>query len=124
MFALDLKKVADFARRAETEQLLDRVTVYRDQMEPEALVVIEAELTRRGVTEEAVLAHGRKQFAASLVAADGLAVRCSSCDRPAVEVGRGWHKVWGILPVWPRVEARCEVHKQPAPAERESDPAE
>ena len=38
---LDLRKIAEFIRRANTEELLDRVTVYREGMEPAALDLME-----------------------------------------------------------------------------------
>jgi hypothetical protein len=115
---LDLNKVTKFAQSAETEDLLDRVTVYRDQTEPAALEVFEAELTRRGFDDEAILAHATNRNASSVVDSSGMAVRCSYCDRPAVERGWGWHRLWGRFPVVPRIVARCEVHKT---AGREAD---
>ena len=50
----NLRRVAAFVRRAETEELLDRVTVYREGMEPAALDLMEGELDRRGVTREQI----------------------------------------------------------------------
>src|SRR5262245_49520354 len=41
---LDLEKVRANARAASTEDLLDRVTVFRDGLEPEAVAVLEEEL--------------------------------------------------------------------------------
>ena len=32
----ELRRVAEFIRRADTEELLDRVTIYREGMEPAA----------------------------------------------------------------------------------------
>ena len=32
---------------------------------------------------------------------DGTAVRCSFCHRPAVAEGWGWHRLWGVLPLFP-----------------------
>ena len=50
MMGFDLRRVAEYIRRADTEELLDRVTVYREGMEPAALDLMEGELDRRGVT--------------------------------------------------------------------------
>src|SRR5258708_7816623 len=54
---LNLDRVRENVRQADTEDLLDRATVYRDGMEPEAILLIEAELRARGVTEADILAH-------------------------------------------------------------------
>src|SRR5262249_48724445 len=111
VLSLDLKKVAEFARGAETEDLLDRVTVFRDQMEPAALEVIEAELDRRGITPDGIDRHTVDREAAGIVTRDGTAMRCSFCDRPAVDHRWGWHRLWGLVPVFPRRIARCDVHR-------------
>ena len=58
---LDLKRVAEFIRRAETEELLDRVTVYREGMEPAALDLMEGELDRRGITREMIADHDEER---------------------------------------------------------------
>jgi hypothetical protein len=118
---LDLKKVAEFARDADTEDLLDRVTVYRDQMEPEAVDVLEAELDRRGVSADEIDRHAADRGASALVTADGSTVRCTYCDRPAVKRGWAWHWLWGKLPVLPRPVAWCEVHR---PAKRDESAAD
>ena len=72
---------------AETEELLDRVTVYREGMEPAALDLMEGELDRRGVTRAQIAEHDAKQRAAAIMLPDGTAMRCSFCDRPAVPPG-------------------------------------
>jgi hypothetical protein len=110
----DLKRVAAYIRRADTEDLLDRVTVYRDGMEPAALDLMEMELDRRGVTRGDIADHDRDRRAAAIMLPDGTALRCSFCDRPAVERGWGWHRLFGRVPVFPRVFARCEMHAKPA----------
>ncbi len=43
----DADRVRANARQASTEDLLERVTIYRSGMEPEAVEIIEAELRRR-----------------------------------------------------------------------------
>jgi hypothetical protein len=108
---LNLKRVAEFIRGAETEDLLDRVTVYRDGMEPAALDLMEMELDRRGVSRDDISAHDDMRRETAIILPDGTALRCSFCDRPAVRRGFGWHKLFGRVPVFPRVFARCELHE-------------
>src|SRR5262249_58437366 len=113
----DAQKVWLNARKAGTEDLLDRVTVYRAGMEPEAVEIIEAELRSRGVDRDQVEAHAaQRQREVLPPLPDGTAVRCSHCYRPAVVQGWGWHRLWGLLPVFPRYYAYCERHR-PEPAE-------
>ena len=99
----DLKRVAAYIRGADTEDLLDRVTVYREGMEPAALDLMEIELDRRGVTRDDIADHDRARRETAIMLPDGTALRCSFCDRPAVIRGRGWHKLFGRVPVFPRV---------------------
>lgn len=118
MLGFDLKKVAEYIRRAETEELLDRVTVFREGMEPAALDLMEGELDRRGVTREEIAEYAEVRWAGAIRLPDGTALRCSACSRPAVTQARGWHRVFGLVPVFPRMFAYCEVHgpkKPPAP---------
>ena len=112
---LDLRRVAAFIRKAETEELLDRVTVYREGMEPAALDLMEGELDRRGVSRVEIAEHDEMRRATCIMLPDGTALRCSFCDRPAEVQGRGWIKVfWGTVPILPRLFSYCEVHrKQP-----------
>ena len=86
----NLKRVAEFIRRADTEELLDRVTVYREGMEPAALDLMEGELDRRGVTREEIAEHDAARRQTAIMLSDGTALRCSFCTRPAVVRGRGW----------------------------------
>jgi hypothetical protein len=109
---LDLERVQANVRRAELEDLLDRATVFRTGMEPEALELIDAELRARGIDAAVVAAH-RERRAATLYEANGLAVKCGKCFRPAVARKWGWHRLWGVLPVFPRQLAFCAEH-QPA----------
>ncbi len=108
----DLRRVAENIRRAETESLLDRVTVYRGGMDPAAVDLIHNELSRRGVTDEAIESHSRDRWADVVVRTDGTAMRCSFCDRPAVVRARGWHRVYGRLPLFPRLFSYCRVHRR------------
>lgn len=113
--SLDLKPVADFIRRAQTEDLLDRVTVFRESMEPAAVDLMENELWRRGITPEQVAEHADWRGEV-LRRADGSAVRCASCYRPAVSRHWGWHKratrhwLLGWWSVLPNFLPRCEEH--------------
>src|SRR5256885_174553 len=55
----DLQRVRANVRKASTEDLLDRATVYRTNLEPAALPVILEELKARGVTADAIVRHER-----------------------------------------------------------------
>jgi hypothetical protein len=111
MLGFDANKVLLNARGASTEALLDRVTVYRDGMEPEALAIIERELRSRGVSAADVAAHGEKAGEV-LRDANGLALRCSYCESPAVTAAWGMHRVFG-LPLLPRRLRYCAKHGEP-----------
>jgi len=123
MLGFDLKRVAEFIRRADTEELLDRVTVYREGMEPAALDLMEMELDRRGITREAMAEHDRARRETAIMLSDGTALRCNFCDRPAVVQARGWHRLFGRVPVFPRVFARCAEHASQKLPEQPDDPA-
>jgi hypothetical protein len=117
---LDLKTIAERMRKADTEELLDRVTVFRDEMEPAAVDLIEGELARRGLTEVDALEHDLRRRERIIMRNDGSVVRCSFCERPAVHQKRGWLKILRVIPIVPRVFARCEVHEQhPTPVEEQ-----
>jgi hypothetical protein len=116
---LDLERVRKNVERATTEDLLDRATVYRAGMEPDALRLIIEELGARGVSAEAVAEHEAARMRTAIMLPDGTARPCSFCDRPAAVRIWGWHRMWGKLPVFPRVFSYCEVHTPPArPAEK------
>ena len=119
---LDLQAVRENARRAATEDLLDRATIYRDAMEPAALALIEAELEDRGLGRDDLINHAHDRDQENLIVRDGVAVRCSFCDRPAVAQGVSWHKLWGRLPVFPRRFFYCARHRAAA-EERTGDEA-
>jgi hypothetical protein len=99
----NLERIRQNARGATTEDLLDRVTVFRVGMEPAALEIIEAELTRRGVAKERILAHEDQRRAGGLIG-DKVPRKCSFCDRPAVvrRWGRGRREMYGpaLLVTW------------------------
>ncbi|HEV3255573.1 MAG TPA: hypothetical protein VG013_01710 [Gemmataceae bacterium] len=129
----DAERVWANARQATTEDLLDRVTVYRSGMEPEAVDIIEAELRSRGVRDDAIREHTRQRVdQVLLLRPDGTARPCSFCHRPAVAGGWGWHRLsrrpsrlgwlWGALagplgwlalwvPVLPGQRFYCEEHR-------------
>jgi hypothetical protein len=109
MLKLDLDRLRDNVRRANTADLLDRVTVYRQGMEAEAIEIIEAELRSRGVTAAAQVDHEQGRGAV-LRDADGLVVRCDRCAAPAVVRVRRWHRLLGLLPLFPRWLPLCAEH--------------
>lgn len=99
------------ARKASTEDLLDRLTVHRAGMEPEAIDIIEAELRDRGISRENIQAHARACEEERLKLADGTSPTCRFCRRPAVVQAWGWHRLWGKVPVFPRPFYYCKVHR-------------
>ncbi len=111
MIDFDSEKVWLNARQAKTEDLLDRVTVYRAGMEPAALAIIEAELQDRGITNQAIRAHAETREANCLWASDGTALPCSFCRKPAVVLVWGWQRLWKVLPVFPRQFRYCQEHR-------------
>jgi hypothetical protein len=121
----DAEKVRANARAASLEDLLDRVTVYRQGMEPAALPILEQELRSRGVSREQIDAHAARREQEVLLGPDGWALPCSFCERPAVTQGWGWHRLWGLLPVFPRPFRYCAEHRPEAGpgGAQEHDPA-
>jgi hypothetical protein len=138
---LNLRRVAEYIRGAATEELLDRVTVYRDGMEPAALDLMEGELDRRGVTRAEIADHDARQRTRAIILPDGTAMRCSFCDRPAVGRARGWYRLrlripllpllvgraeipLGFsIPIFPRVFAYCAVHQKPEKTGGDANPS-
>ena len=119
MIRFDPERVRSNVRRATTEDLLDRATVYRDGMEPAALDIIETELNRRGLRADAIEEHARKREQEVIRRPDGLAATCSFCHQPAVAQGWGWHRLWGRVPLFPRFYSYCGEHRPPAADEAE-----
>lgn len=107
----DLDRVKANARQATTEDLLDRITVYRAGMEAAALMVIEEELRARKIGGVEIEAHAERRRRESNFLPDGTAVRCSFCPRPAAAEGWGWHWLWGLLPMFPRFYYYCSEHR-------------
>ena len=106
---LPLRDIAHYVRNADTEELLNRVTVYRDGMEPAALDLMEGELDRRGITRAQIAEHDTRQRAVAIMLPDGTAKRCSCCDRPAVVETRGWYRWRARVPLLPLFSGRAEV---------------
>jgi hypothetical protein len=115
---LNLEKVRASAREASTEDLLDRVTAYRAGMEPEALTILEEELGRRGVGPAEIAAHAEALAGTLVPGPDGIPLSCSCCRRPAVSVRWAWHRVWGVVPLFPRRVPFCAEHDPAGPVRR------
>ncbi len=118
---VDQKTIVERTQASDTEELLDRVTVFREDMEPEAIRIIEAELSRRGFTDDAILAHAKNRCESNIVGDDGSALRCTSCDRPAIVEDRDWFRVFGKLPIFPRSVRYCELHSRERHESRPDD---
>jgi hypothetical protein len=116
---MDLSQFRENARAASTEYLLDRVTVYRTEMEGPAIELVEAELRSRGLTSAEVDAHAAARERDGLLRhPDGTVVRCDYCPRPAVRRRWGWHWLWGwVLPVFPRPFRLCREHAARTPTD-------
>jgi hypothetical protein len=107
----EAEKVLTNAREATTEDLLERVTVYRGGMEPEAVRIIEAELHNRGVGPEEIERYRAEHAGQTIFLPNGVAARCSYCQRAAVAQGWAMHRLWGLLPLFPRRFYYCEEHR-------------
>jgi hypothetical protein len=116
------EQVRHNVRQATTEDLLDRVTVYRGGMEPEAVTIIEGELQDRGVYRDRIDAHAARREREGFLLENGIAVSCSFCRDPAVRQGWGWHwlqlSIRGqkrrIVPLVPRLFRYCARHRPAA----------
>src|SRR5262245_58132366 len=104
---LDLEKLRENVLEASTEDLLDRATIYRAGMEPEALAIIDEELRARGVSAADAADHAEQARRGALVGDDGIAVKCQNCPRPAVAYAWRWQRLWGLLPLFPRRVPLC-----------------
>jgi hypothetical protein len=120
MTEFDMKPVAKFIRQADTEDLLDRVTIYRADMEPAAVDLMENELWRRGIQPEEVELHKQARLESVVTTQDGRTIRCLYCDRPAVSRRWGMYRLWGRLPLVPWVLSLCTEH---GPPPTDTDPA-
>lgn len=113
MLDFHAERVRDYARQATTQDLLDRVTVFREGMEPEALDIFEAELRSRGIFVPQIEAHASQREGEVLRGRDGTAATCHRCGRPAVQGRWGWHRLGGLLPLFPRYLYTCAEHTAP-----------
>jgi hypothetical protein len=120
---MDPERVRENVRRASTEDLLDRATVYREGMEPEALAIIDAELRERGLSDFDVAEHAERRRARVLFAPEGWALKCEHCHRPAVGQVRGWHRLFGVVPLFPRWFCYCAEHLPAPRGEQGADPS-
>jgi hypothetical protein len=107
---LDWDRVRRDVKGAATEDLLDRLTVFRAGLEPEAVEVIEKELRNRGITAADIASHGERRRGECLTRPNGDVARCTFCFRPALAAGWGWHRLWGLLPLFPRYFYYCREH--------------
>ncbi len=107
----DPERVQANVKAASTEDLLDRVTVYREGMEAGALPIIEDELRARGIGNAAIRAHEERRRQAGTLDSHGFAAKCSLCSRPAVVRVRHWHRLWQLVPIFPRTNFFCEEHR-------------
>jgi hypothetical protein len=106
----DPQRVRAKAQKSSTEDLMDRITVWRDELEPAAVEIIAAELLRRGLGPEAIEAHRQRREADGVYRSDGIAWKCSFCDKPARDRRWSWHRLWGWFPLFPRRFAYCADH--------------
>ena len=112
----DPDRVRENARTADTEDLLDRITVYREGMETEALEIIEQELNRRRVPRQQIDSHAARREEEAIFLPDGTAASCTFCHAPAVAQGWDWHRFryfllpWLAVPLFPRFHYYCREH--------------
>lgn len=106
----EAERIRANVRAATTEDLLDRVTVYREGMKAEALEIIEMELHDRGIEAEQIEAHAQRREGIIWME-DGTAQSCSFCRRPAVVQQWGWQRLWGVVPIFPRMFSYCDQHR-------------
>src|SRR5262245_7833765 len=107
---LDLEQVWANARRSSTVDLLDRVTIYREGMETEALAIIEAELNSRGVDWKQIAAYEEFRKADCLRSSDGTPLQCSRCRQPAVVRRQTWRYLLRFLPFVRLNRLFCREH--------------
>jgi hypothetical protein len=111
---LNLKKVAEYIRKASTIELLERFTLLREDMEPAALDLIEHELERRGWNREQINEFERENSAQILKNSEGQVLRCRKCGLVAKSRKWSWYRLWGKVPLFPYRPAFCAVHAPPS----------
>lgn len=109
----DADRVRENAARADDDDLLDRITVQRDGMEPEALEILEEELEQRGIGSDRIAAHAERREQEVIRRRDGTVATCSRCPRPAVVETVGWQRLFGVVPYFPRTVRYCASHRPP-----------
>ena len=92
------------------EELLDRVTVLKEQMDDDALELMHAELAERGLGPDEIGAHLCDMRPKVILHPDGTPATCYECSRAAVVAGKSWHLLWGVLPLFRRTMYWCEEH--------------
>jgi hypothetical protein len=101
-----------------TAELLDRVTVLKELMDEDALELMQAELAGRGIGPDEIGAHLRDMRFKLVKHTDGTAAICMKCGRAATGTANGWHRLWGLVPLFKRREYWCDEH---APARASVD---
>lgn len=102
-------RVRENARQAATFDLLERIIIQRDEMEPEALSIIMQELLARNIRPEEISEYEDLRQRA-LFDKYGDVLLCLYCNRPAVYSKKGWFKLFRIVPIYPMMEYCCEAH--------------
>lgn len=120
---VDIEAIRRFVMNADTFDLLDRVTILRHEMEPEALKLMENELDHRGI-EPAMIQDYRAERASEVVFRnDGSISRCCQCGRAAVQKAWVWHRMYGKVPIFPMVKYFCDEHMpEPKPSQPRGEP--
>jgi hypothetical protein len=108
---LDLERMKANVVRAETEDLLDRITIFRVGMEEAAVAFIEEELRRRGISSADIEEHEAERRKHVIPLRDGYPARCDECFRPAVQCVVDWHWIYGLIPLFRRKFYYCERHQ-------------
>jgi hypothetical protein len=106
------ERVRANVRAASTDDLLDRATVWREGMVPEALDMIESELRDRGVKLTEVEEHARRRAGEAAARPDGSGAVCYRCDEPAVERRWVWWRFLRLLPLVPVRVRVCPAHRR------------
>ena len=106
------QRVQANVRKATTDDLMDRVTVFRAGLEPAAVPIILEELRSRGVTPEAIVLHEGSRVGV-LFYDNGIACQCIRCAKPAVAREWGWQRIFRKVPLYPRTFLLCTDHARP-----------
>jgi len=107
----DCQRVLANVRRAETLDLLNRVTAFRAGMEPLALQMIETELRERRIGPQEIEEHWAQLGPDLIFLEDGCAAACSFCPQPAVAKKWSWYRIFGLVPAFPRLFYYCPSHR-------------